>query len=181
MDRLRRAALLTRLVQALLQRGSWAGETHIQKASFLLQELLGVNLEFHFVLYLYGPFSFDLRDELASLRADDFIQMVPQSPPYGPRYKILEQQTNYIQKLFPKTLEQYDAKIQFVADKFGSSGVAKLERLATAYYVKKKFEGISSADLKSELIQVKPHISYSEAEEAFNTITSIEEQAALLH
>ena len=60
MDRLRRAALLTRLIQRLRDRGSWCGETHLQKASLLLQDLTGVPLGFDYILYKHGPFSFDL-------------------------------------------------------------------------------------------------------------------------
>jgi uncharacterized protein YwgA len=60
MDRLRRAAILTRLIEQLRNGGSWCGETHVQKATFFLQELLNVPLSLDFILYKHGPFSFDL-------------------------------------------------------------------------------------------------------------------------
>ena len=59
MDRLRRAAILTQLVGNLRREGSWCGETHVQKATFFLQELMEVPLGFNFVLNKHGPFSFD--------------------------------------------------------------------------------------------------------------------------
>jgi len=70
MDRLRRAALLTQLIERLRRRGSWCGETHVQKATLFLQDLTRIPMGFDFILYKHGPFSFDLRDELTSLRAD---------------------------------------------------------------------------------------------------------------
>ena len=41
MDRLRNAALLTRLIEGLCSKGDWCGETHVQKTAFFVQELLG--------------------------------------------------------------------------------------------------------------------------------------------
>jgi hypothetical protein len=59
------------------------GETHMQKATFFLQELIKVPLGFEFLLYKHGPFSFDLRDELTFMRAQGFLRLEPQYP-YGP-------------------------------------------------------------------------------------------------
>ena len=39
MNRIQRAAILTGLVNALRERGSWCGETHIQKAVFFSKNL----------------------------------------------------------------------------------------------------------------------------------------------
>jgi uncharacterized protein YwgA len=69
MDRLWRASLLLTMNEELRRAGSWAGETHMQKAIFFLQELIKVPLGFEFLLYKHGPFSFDLRDELTFMRA----------------------------------------------------------------------------------------------------------------
>ena len=61
------------------------GGTHIQKAAYLLQELLGVPSGFKFVLYKHGPFSFELRDSLNRLEAWGGIQTEEQPYPYGPK------------------------------------------------------------------------------------------------
>jgi len=45
MDRLPKAAILTRLARELRASGSWCGETHMQKAVYLLQDLLDVPTE----------------------------------------------------------------------------------------------------------------------------------------
>src|SRR6516225_10114425 len=95
MDRLRMAAVLTRLIEQLRARGSWCGETHVQKATLFLQDLMCVPLGFDFILYKHGPFSFDLRDELTSLRADGLIKLEPQWG-YGPRIATTDR-SHYIQ------------------------------------------------------------------------------------
>ncbi len=84
MNRLQRAAILSTLAEELLEIGSWCGETHLQKATFFLQHMLKVPTEWDFVLYRYGPFSFELRDELTAMRADQLLELIPMQP-YGPR------------------------------------------------------------------------------------------------
>jgi hypothetical protein len=169
MDRLRRAAVLTRLIEQLHQNGSWCGETHVQKSTLLLQNLMRVPLGFDFILYKHGPFSFDLRDELTSLRADELVKLEPQSG-YGPRIATTDR-SNYIQGLYSKTVEKYDERISFVAQKIGSRGVLDLERLATAFYVTHKLRSHTSADERAaNLTVLKPHIGGDEAVAAIREV-----------
>jgi hypothetical protein len=162
MDRLRKAAVLTRLIEQLRQKGSWCGETHVQKATLFLQDLMLVPLEFEFILYKHGPFSFDLRDELTSLRADELVKLEPKWG-YGPRIATTGQ-SKYIQGLYSKTLEKYENRISFVAEKLGDRGVSDLERLATAFYVTDQIDGHSSVEVRAaKLTALKPHIGQDEA------------------
>jgi len=78
--------LVFALGRALRERRSWAGETHIQKASYCLQELLKVPLGCRFILYKHGPFSFDLRGTLTAMEALDLIQWEPKPAPDGPSF-----------------------------------------------------------------------------------------------
>ena len=177
MDRLRRAAILTRLIQELRKQGSWCGETHIQKATLFLQELLGVPLEFEFILYKHGPFSFDLKDDLVGLRADGLIHLEPQWP-YGPQVKASEQAA-YIQKLYSRTLKNYERQIGFVAKKLGGKGVSDLERVATAYFVTDRFDLGPSVTRRAEKVSdLKPHIAIDAAEAAVAEVDGILSEAA---
>ena len=47
MNRLERATILVTLIEKLSMEGSWCGETHVQKATYFLQELMGVPLGFN--------------------------------------------------------------------------------------------------------------------------------------
>src|SRR5919204_6560345 len=116
MKRLQRAALLTELVEQMRAHDSWCGETHLQKATFFLQELLGVDLDYDFVLYKHGPFSFDLRDELGNFVSDKLIRYQPQVPPYGPRIAVTEEGAA-VQEIYPKTVARHSDQIAFVAEK----------------------------------------------------------------
>ncbi len=172
MDRLKRAAILTRLVQGLRERGSWCGETHAQKTTFFLQDLMEVPLGFDFILYKHGPFSFDLRDELTGLRADELVVLQPQWP-YGPRIALTDRVT-YIQSICPKTLAKYDSRIGFIAEKFGTKGVKELERLATAFYITRRSEAGESIDERAGwLTELKPHVPYDSARTAVEEVDRI--------
>ena len=176
MDRLRRAALVTRLIELLRKQGSWCGETHIQKSTLFVQDLMQVPLGFDFILYKHGPFSFDLRDELTGLRADGLIQLEPQWS-YGPRVTPTDR-GKYIQSFSTKTLAKYGDRIAFVAKKLGAKSVAELERLATAFFFKQRAEdGLSTDDRSKQLTELKPHILLESAKAAVEEVDQIIEEA----
>lgn len=179
MDRLRRAAILTRLIQELRTNGSWCGETHIQKATLFLQELMNVPVGFDFILYKHGPFSFDLRDELTGYRADDLVALEPQWP-YGPRISATEH-SNYIQKLFSKTILQYQNNISFVGQKLGDQGVAELERVATALFItRKRLPKGSVHERAEELSRLKPHVNLEAAMAAVEFVDELTDARAAM-
>jgi hypothetical protein len=176
MERLKKAAIITRLIERLRERGSWCGETHIQKAMLFLQDMLQVPTDWDYVLYRHGPFSFELRDELTALRGDEILKLEPQYPPYGPKVGVTER-AGYVQGLFEKTLAEYEPRIAFVADRLGAKGVTELERLATAYWVTKENPGMSVADLGEAVTKLKPHIDRAEAEAAVAAVDRLANEA----
>lgn len=180
MNRLQKAAVLVNLIQVLKMKGSWCGGTHVQKAAFFLQELLEVPLGFTFTLYKYGPYSFDLNDELAAMRADEFLRLYVRDAQYGPSYDSgdLSAQLN---ERFPKTLASYRSRIDFVAERLGECGVADLERLATALFVRKRNNSVQTAeDSARRITKLKPHISFQSALAAVQQIDEISKEAAEL-
>ena len=176
MDRLRRAALVTRLIELLREQGSWCGETHIQKSTLFVQDLMQVPLGFDFILYKHGPFSFDLRDKLTGYRADGLIRLEPQWS-YGPRITPTDR-SKYIQSISSKTLAKYGDRVAFVANKVGAKSVTELERLATAFFLKQRAEADVSVDDRSrQLTELKPHILLESAKAAVEEVDRIIEEA----
>lgn len=177
MERLQRAAVLLSLAENLREKGSWCGETHLQKAAYLLKEMLGVPLEVDFVLYKHGPYSFDLTDDLARFKADGILQEVAMPYPYGPQIKpgkLAEQ----IKQKYPKTTAKYLPFVQFVADNLGDSKVTVLEQLATALYVTR--EGAAGTDVNARatrLNNLKPHVQLDEARSAVERVDRMIEES----
>lgn len=163
----------------MLQRGSWCGETHIQKATFFLQELLGVDAGFEFILYRHGPFSFELRDELSSMQADGLLELTIRREGYGPTYVPTSFSEAYLER-FPKTTARYIKQIDFVSDELSDKGVAELERLATALFVAHR-EGVSDVEQRAErLVELKPHISSTDALSASEQVDRLIRKSRLL-
>jgi len=170
MQRLERASILLALVEALRTRGSWTGETHVQKAAYFLQDLLEVPLELGFILYKHGPYSFDLTNELAGMQADDFLAFQPRPFPYGPSY-VPGPLSGLLKASYGGVAVMYARQIQFAAQKLGARSVAELERLATALYV--SFEGGPPEDRPTRINALKPHVSVAEAAKALAELDQI--------
>jgi hypothetical protein len=180
MDRLRKAAILTRLAQMLREKGSWCGETHMQKATYFLQQMLKAPFGYEFILYKHGPFSFDLRDELSALQADDLLVMEPQPIPYGPKLAAT-QGAQRLQERFPRTLRRIGPSLQFVVDTLGDRGGADLERLGTALYVTADLGSSASVPQRArEVSKFKSHIPVAEAAVAVREIDMLLSKAAAL-
>ncbi len=163
------------LMNEMRAKGSWCGETHIQKSVYLLQELLDVPMNLEFILYKHGPYSFDLADAVTAMRADNLLEYKLRRP-YGPSLIPTKTGQNFLNQ-YPKTQEKYAERAQFVAEKIGKIGVAELERLATALYVtlNEKCAGNSRAILITKL---KPHIKIEEAEKALENVDAMIKEVA---
>ena len=180
MKKLQRAAVLISLVQEMKENGSWCGETSIQKATYFLQELVEVPLDLKFILYKYGPYSFDLTDELTALRADSILSLHVPDPQYGPSFAPGEL-SELILGHFPKTVARFDERVKFVASKLGNKGVAELERLATALFVRKKYEEITSQIARAaKLRKLKPHVTEADAKKAVEEVDKIIQAAQVI-
>lgn len=178
MERLKRCAIILSLIESLLEENNWCGETHIQKTTYFLQELLKVPLGFEFILHKHGPFSFDLSDELMAMRADMMVQLQSR-PPYGPSI-VPGPTSEQLKHLFPKTLKKYEKEVKFIAKEMAGYNAADLERIATALYAtleaqKTKREEISQ--VVSYITKIKPHISSEQARIALEQEAQINDKA----
>lgn len=176
MKRFKQDALLAETAFRLRERGSWCGETHMQKAAYFLQRLRNVPLGFTFVLYKHGPFSFDLRDELNAMVADGFLELRAHWP-YGPSL-LPTSGSEVLRRSFPKTLREYGRDIDFVSGEFGDRNVNELEKLATALYVYSECAQDTPREQARVLHQLKPHIPVQDAYEALKHVGRLAEASA---
>lgn len=164
MNRLDSASIILALSEQLSANGSWSGETHMQKAAYLLTRVLEVPLGFDFILYKHGPFSFELRDELSALRGEGFLAWEVRAAGYGPSLKS-GSLGDALKKQFPEYPNKYKDQIRFVAERLGAKNVNDLERFATAVFV--TYEDRTKTNERAIRINnIKPHITIPEAEAA---------------
>jgi len=174
MNKLKRYAILVIVIEKLKEKGSWCGETHIQKTVYFLERLFEDKLNYQFILYKYGPFSFDLHDDLGIMESLGVISVIP-TPPYGSQIapgKLAKK----IKELFPKTLTRIKEKVEFITSKLGSKVVAELETLATSLYVEDKLPKASDPEKAQEICRLKPHVSFREALQGLKEVKQILEE-----
>ena len=177
MNKLKRMALIGLLTKRFKESHSWCGETHVQKAIYFLQELLEVPLNYEFVLYKFGPFSFALRDDLSECVACELIDVVPNDYPYGCLYGPRLRPTPHVENLmskFPKTLQKYASQVNCVTNWLGPKDASELERLSTALYVLKKRPDLAENEKGwiDEVHRLKPHQSKEEISQAVKELQS---------
>lgn len=171
MDNLVRWSILLELISELRSVGSWCGETHIQKSTFFLEEMLEVPLGLEFIMYKYGPYSFDLSDDLTALRAYHYLYLTSLEP-YGVTYSLKDGE-NKLKKFYKKNIEEFYKQVSSVALHFGNKPVVELEKLATAFYIYKK-EGLSNvSEIARRLNEKKPHVTVQDAEIAAKEMLKI--------
>ncbi|MCY4578041.1 MAG: hypothetical protein OXD31_03245 [Chloroflexi bacterium] len=165
-------AVVARLVEKMQDRDGWCGETHIQKTAYFLRDLVGVPLDYEFIIYKHGPYSFDLHDDLMAMKASRFLKTEARRP-YGPSFRKGDL-SEVITDRFPKTLGQFDRHIDFIAEELSSKGVKELERLGTALFVTNERPDVQDVGERARLvIRRKPHISLNQALVAVRTIDGL--------
>ncbi|MCS7166610.1 MAG: hypothetical protein RMI91_06425 [Gemmatales bacterium] len=168
-----KAAILLEMIAQLQQRGSWCGHTHMQKAVYFLQELFGNFLGYRYVLYMYGPYSFDLVTDLLRLRADYLVGLDYKVPGYGPGMVITEFGQRLRQRL-KRVVERHRPVIEFVAQCLAAKNVAELERLATALYVTRTCAESTSLEQRAEkLVELKPRLTVEDALKALREVDDL--------
>jgi hypothetical protein len=158
------ASLILALTEKLREHQSWAGETHVQKAIYILNRVLRVPIPFKFILYKHGPFSFDLRDEIGWMRSIRLLEWEVRSNSYGSGLRT-GQLGPILKRQFPEMPQKHSGEIEFVAKRFAGKDVAGLERLTTAIYVTLD-ETTPPHERADYFHALKPHVSIPEAEAA---------------
>ena len=176
MERQERWALVAQLVSEMRENGGWAGETHIQKGLYFLQDLLNLPSGYDFILYKHGPYSFDLHDDLGRMRANLILDIEPHLP-YGPSFD-LGRRGKHVVSRGGENLSRFGPHIRFVADSFGDKDVRTLEGFATALYVKNENPDGSPRSWGDRVMALKPHISLIDAQTAITSVSEIEARAA---
>ena len=162
-----RRALICRLVKAMHEKGSWVGETHIQKCVYFLQEMLRVPVGYDYILYKHGPYCFDLQRELAVMRARRQLSIEPRFP-YGPSVRLGPRGEINLDRV-----EQHSGAVDFVAKNFSARDVRELERLSTALYVRTQNPSLDDSQVVPKIRQLKPHIDDAQAHQAVSEISQL--------
>lgn len=166
-------SLVLRAMSRMWAHDSWCGETHIQKNMFFLQELVGIPFQWSFVLYKYGPFSFDLAYLIGEIHGYSLVKLVPQWG-FRPKIEVTELGTEFYRDQ-DEAHSKFDKKIEFVTRELGAKNVDELERLSTGLYVSLdeiyKNEAVQARGKR--LTELKPHIELPDANFAIEQVDDL--------
>ncbi len=160
------------VARALRVRGSWTGETHIQKTSYIAKVKYNVPFESDFVLYKHGPYSFDMNKSIGHMLARSLL-VADQNPGYGPNFNLNEKLWVVLNSIVGEAFNDYSVIIDSVCDKLAKCNVSELEKIATAVYMNANFPDLSLDERASKINQIKPHIDLDAARTALNYSNSI--------
>jgi uncharacterized protein YwgA len=127
-----------------------------------------------FVLYKYGPYSFDLHDDIAAMKADRLIDSIPRRP-FGPTLVTTDAGKRLLDRL-ALSLEQVAPAMKFVIERVGGKDVFILEQLATGLYVRLQ-SNAPSEERARRLRELKPHIDPEDASRATTAIDALVAEA----
>ncbi len=153
--------LILYVVKKLNEVGSWTGNTHIQKIIYLTQSVCNLKL-YNFVLYHYGPYSFDLREDLDFLAISGYLNR--EADELGYHYKV---NTNF-ELSIPVEIQE---KVDKITKIFGKAPTALLELITTVDYIIRKFPEKGDREIIETVKKIKPHFPERLIELALKWIT----------
>lgn len=165
-----RVALVCFIIHKLKSKGSWCSLLHVQKAYYMVQEMLDISLGYKFVPYKYGPYCFQLTDDIDVARENLLIYADETSPKYGLSYRLAKDVIKDLQYKDNNGYE-YKEKVNFIVDWFGNKQGRELELLTSVYMIINNIEKDSNAKKQIDKLQDwKPHFSEEAIKEAIKEV-----------
>jgi len=146
---MKKSDLVLYVVEKLNEVGSWAGNTHLQKIIYLVQSTCNFRL-YDFVLYHYGPYSFDLREDVDFLTISNYLER--DADEFGYHYRLSS-------SLEPSIPSEIQERVNKIVKVFGKAPTTLLELITTVDYVVKKSPGKSDREIVEIVKRIKPHFS----------------------
>lgn len=143
------------------------GKTVLQKMKFLLQRSFGVDCDYGYTLYTYGPYSADLARDLdivaglGGTRVDYDFSFAGYEIHPGPANADLRKRAESF-------LKEISPKLDRLVDDFGGFTAKDLELRSTAVYLAKP--GLDRARLIRQVHEVKPHFTPAQIEAAVTAL-----------
>jgi len=135
------------------------GKTFLQKAIYILQDWLNLDLGYDYKLYLYGPYSEDLSDDIDMLSDLGLIDIGSDATGYGYNIAVNDKGAKFLTKNLGTYMVD-EGKLDKVISSLGTSDVKNMELLSTILYLAKT---TTDKDQTIRLMQkIKPQFSSEE-------------------
>lgn len=145
-----------------------SGETAIQKLIFLLINKYKIPLDYNYILYNYGPWSFKLMEDLRILENGEFLKKQSDMSGYGYNY-IPNKEIDFVTSNIVKDSDKgkFYKKIDEIVNKYGNVPAKNLALLTTFIYICKKNPSYKKNQAIKEVKRIKPLYSNIEYEKSY--------------
>ena len=154
-------ALLIRLMEEIKRASAFPGETRLQGAAYILQELLSAPFRYTYVLYKEKPHCFDLSQALVELTADWKVH-IKSAAGVGAYFKPRKKRTESLLRKHEELLEKHKEQIEFTAQWVCKRTIRELERSMTALYFKLDRPGDTRRDVEEVMARARTYLSRKE-------------------
>ncbi|MFQ5799919.1 MAG: hypothetical protein ACE5H0_14670 [Bacteroidota bacterium] len=156
-----RWAMLYKLIELLGD----AGKIKVQKLAYFLQESFHVPMGYAFFMHYYGPFSEEVENDLAKLRAMGYITSWLDPEGYGFHLKV----ASGGERRWKELLGEYQGAVEKIVTLYGDLDATGLELRATILCVwRSSTEDVQR--LRQEVRAWKPKFSFAEIQSAFEEL-----------
>lgn len=134
------------VLNLLTSQDAQVGKTAVQKITYFLERLAGVDLGLRFVMYHYGPYSFELSHIIESMGGRGLIRIEPATSGFG-----------FTLSPDPEEIDE-EPDIQFsepqrkLIEALGAEPARDLELLATTHFVTSILTNRTGADPDDEVV-----------------------------
>ncbi len=167
-----RSRFICFMVDALKKQHSWCAMLHIQKACYIAQEMLKVKHNYDFIRYKYGPYCFDLANDVHTASLKCLLDDIAIHKHYGKSYELSNDAQKYVDD--KKLNYPHIDAVEFIANWFNDRPAIDLEEITSVYMVRNDLGTSASED---EIITAtkkwKKHFS---AKDIRNAIAEIDEK-----
>lgn len=131
----RQAILLALLYYSHIVLEKPAMLTFAMKETFLLQREAGLNLEYEFIPYKYGPFSKEVYEDIEDLEKNLLVEKIkPSKDIEKTEVTITENFKDWVEKLIDKLSEKHKTLIQSYVQKYGTLSYNELIDYVYSHY-----------------------------------------------
>ena len=138
------------------------GKTALQKVVFLLERVFGLDFEYDFTLYNYGPYCQDLDRDLEIVQGYRGVTVQYDASYGGYRIKPSDLSEDLLRRGRQATDDARSSLNQLISD-YGRFTAKELELRSTIIYLASAHY-VGEEDLMKRLKEVKPHFSWKQIE-----------------
>lgn len=134
-----------------------SGETHIQKLVYLMLMKNKIPFGYEYILYDYGPWSFDLAKDIKFLEAAHLVRKLPDPSGFGFKY-IPNEDVSLVREIYKSVRDEtpWADKVNNIIEKYKDTHAKRLALLATFIYVYHKHPRENKAEVIELVKKIKP-------------------------